>query len=274
MHSFLKSFYIGVVVLITISQCKKETTENNQNSFDSDKSDFLIENSYPHSINSFTEGLFISQNGAVYESTGAPDDIPSTESTYGILNLNDGNIKVKAKLDKKIFFGEGIAYCKGKIFQLTYKNKTGFIYDASSHVKLGSFNYESDEGWGLTNINDDCLIMSDGTNVLTFFDPDNYTVKKKLHVKENGQPLTFLNELEYVDGYVFANIYTTNYIVKIDSKTGEVVKKYDLTKLFLKTKQVYPGLMEMNGIAYNPKNKSFLVTGKMWPNVYQIKLID
>lgn len=274
MHNFFRSFFTGLVLLITITQCKKESRENGEELSNSKKSDFLIEKSYPHNINSFTEGLFVSQNGEIYESTGSPDDIPSTESVYGVLNLKNGSIDVKSKLDKTIFFGEGIAKCKGKIFQLTYKNKIGFVYDASTHIKLDSFNFESNEGWGLTNINDDFLIMSDGTNVLTFFDPEDYAIKKKVYVKENGQPVHFLNELEYVDGYVFANIYTTNYIVKINAETGDVVKKYDLSELFLKSKQTYPALMEMNGIAYNSKSKSFLVTGKMWPNIYQIKLID
>ena len=274
MHNFFRSFFTGLVLLITITQCKKESRENGEELSNSKKSDFLIEKSYPHNINSFTEGLFVSQNGEIYESTGSPDDIPSTESVYGVLNLKNGSIDVKSKLDKTIFFGEGIAKCKVKIFQLTYKNKIGFVYDASTHIKLDSFNFESNEGWGLTNINDDFLIMSDGTNVLTFFDPEDYAIKKKVYVKENGQPVHFLNELEYVDGYVFANIYTTNYIVKINAETGDVVKKYDLSELFLKSKQTYPALMEMNGIAYNSKSKSFLVTGKMWPNIYQIKLID
>ena len=177
--------------------------------------EYNIVNIFPHDINSFTEGLFI-DNGIVYESTGSPIDLPNTKSLFGILNLKTGLISPKSILDKTIFFGEGIAKCRNKIFQLTYKNKIGFIYDSKTYKKIGMFQFDNNEGWGITNLENESLIMSDGTNNLTFLDPNSLKFIKTLEIHENNIPVQNINELEFVDGYVYANIYTTNKIIKID----------------------------------------------------------
>jgi len=265
------------VILFSISiNCKKNEVDNFDNeklktTNLSSKIGYEIINIYPHDINSFTEGLFF-DNGFVFESTGSPIDLPSTKSLFGILDLKTGLISAKAELDKKIFFGEGIAKCNDKIYQLTYKNKTGFIYDLKTYKQLGIFQFDNDEGWGLANLKNESLIMSDGTNVLTFLDPKNLKSTKKLEVFENSMPVLNLNELEYVDGYIYANIYTTNKIVKIDAKNGIVVRTIDFTTLYSDSKSKFSGSLEMNGIAYNNKTNTFLITGKMWPCVYEIKL--
>lgn len=233
--------------------------------------DFKIIKVYNHSTNSFTEGLFIDK-GMVFESTGAPENLPQTKSEFGILDLKTGAIHTKAELDRNFFFGEGIAKCKNKIYQLTYKNKIGFIYDATTFQKTGSFQFESSEGWGLTNVEDELLIMSDGSNNLTFLDPINLQIVKKLAVFENNSPVLNLNELEYVNGYIYANIFTTNKMVKIDVSSGNVVKTIDCTALYNDAKSRFPGSLEMNGIAYDATKDTFLVTGKMWPVLYEIKI--
>lgn len=234
------------------------------------KKDFLLLKTYNHDINSFTEGLFI-HNDVFYESTGSPNDLPSTKSVFGILDIVTGKIDVKNELDKNLFFGEGIALCNNKIYQLTYKNKLGFIYDFKTYDKIGQFKYDNNEGWGITNIENDTLIMSDGTNVLTFLDSKSLKPVKKIYVKEFGIDLDNLNELEYVNGFIYANVYTTNRIVKINSNNGLVIKSYDFSELYNDSKYRNTDALEMNGIAYNEKSNTFFITGKMWPSIYEIK---
>lgn len=264
-NKFMKNiFYLFLIIfLFSCNENKNiETTKSTD--------DFLIINTYKHDINSFTEGLFFDFD-TIYESTGSPKDLPLTKSVFGILNLNTGKIDIKSELDKNLYFGEGIALCDKKIFQLTYLNKVGFIYDSKTFNKIGEFNYTNDEGWGLTNIENDTLIMSDGTNVLTFLDSKSLKLVKKIYVTEFGNELHNVNELEYVDGYIYANIYTTNKIVKINSNNGLVIKSYDFSKLYYDSKHRNPNALEMNGIAYNKKTKTFFITGKMWPSIYEVK---
>lgn len=276
---FSHKLSIIVFILFFFFSCNKRNEikennrvlENNVNKKSITQTNYIVKSIYPHNINSFTEGLFV-DNGIIYESTGSPEDFPNTKSIFGTLDLKTGLISIKAELDNKIFFGEGIAKCNNKIYQLTYKNKTGFVYDSRTYKQIGIFQFDNDEGWGLTNIKDESLIMSDGTNILTFLDPKSLKSTKKLEVFENYMPVLNLNELEYVDGYIYANIYTTNKIVKIDAKNGIVVRTIDFTSLVTDSKSKFSGSLEMNGIAYNNTTNTFLITGKMWPCVYEIKL--
>ena len=230
---------------------------------------YSIENQYPHDITSFTEGLLF-QDHKLYESTGGADNLPQTKSLFGEVDLKTGKILVKAELDKTVYFGEGIVFLNGKIYQLTYKNQIAFIYDSKSFKQIGTFNYANREGWGMTT-DGKYLIMSDGTSYLTYLDPTNYSVVKTLDVAENGYVVEKLNELEYIKGFIYANIWTTNTIVKIDPKTGDVVGKLDLTALAQDSKSKNPDALEMNGIAYDSLTNKILVTGKLWPNMYEIK---
>jgi len=260
------------VLPIFFLSCKKNDTPNIQN-IKGDKQDFEIISIYAHDMNSFTEGFFF-DNKTLFESTGSPNDLPDTKSVFGILDLKTGSIDVKAELDKNLFFGEGIAKSKDKIFQLTYKNKIGFIYNSKTFKQIGTFQFENEEGWGLASTEDGTLIMSDGTNILTFVNPHGFKVISRIHVLDNEKPVYNLNELEYVDGYIYANVYTTSKIVKINPSNGKVIKTMNLDALSQEAKSRFTGALEMNGIAYNKIKKTFLVTGKMWPCVFEIKFIE
>jgi len=233
---------------------------------------FVYINSYPHDITSFTEGLLI-HNGKLFESTGSPQELPQTQSLFGIVDLSTGRIDAKIKLDRAKYFGEGITFLNGKVFQLTYKNKVGFIYDATSFKKLGEFTFPSEEGWGMTT-DGQYLIMSDGTFKLTYLDPTDFRVIKTVSVTENGYVKENLNELEYIKGYLYANIWTQNTIVKIDPASGKVIGQIDLTALADESKNINPGSLEMNGIAYDSIKDKIFVTGKFWPKIYEIDVKD
>ncbi|ANE51879.1 glutaminyl-peptide cyclotransferase [Flavisolibacter tropicus] len=229
---------------------------------------YTLHTIHPHDTSAYTEGLLV-HNGVLYESTSADTSFPQTRSLFGTVDLTTGHISPKVELDRKKYFGEGITFLNNKVYQLTYLTKVGFIYDAKSFKPIGEFSFPSREGWGLTN-NGRVLIMSDGTPILTYLDPSSFQVQKTLLVSDNNGPVKLLNDLEYINGFIYANIFTTNSIVKIDTATGAVVGRLDLTSLAQDAKLKYPGSLEMNGIAFNPANDSVYVTGKMWPHIYEI----
>lgn len=225
--------------------------------------------SIPHDTTSFTEG-FLVHDGELFESTGGVKELSQTKSLFGVVDFKTGKIQTKVELDKKVYFGEGITFLNGKVFQLTYKNKIGIVYDAATYKKIKTFALPCDEGWGLTT---DCkyLILSNGTSVLFYIDPNTLVVVKKLKVTENGYLSNYINELEYIKGYIYANIWGTNEIVKIEPKSGEIVGKLNLTSLYFEAVNLYRGCLEMNGIAYDAKSDKIYITGKMWPRIYEIK---
>jgi glutaminyl-peptide cyclotransferase len=226
-------------------------------------------NAFPHDTTSFTEG-FLVHDGQLYESTGYDSEFASTRSLFGPVDLKTGKIQPKVEIDKSKYFGEGIVFLNGKVYQLTYKTKVGFVYDAKTFKKLGDFTFPSVEGWGMTT-DGTYLIMSDGTSNISYLDPNNFKLVKILGVSDNNGPVAAINELEYINGYIYANIYGTNYIDKIDQASGKVIGKLDLTTLVNETKTKYPDALEMNGIAYDSVAKKVYITGKMWPNIYEIK---
>lgn len=230
---------------------------------------FTVQNQYPHDVTAFTEG-FLFHDNKLFESTGASDNLPQTRSLFGIVDLKTGKIDVKAEIDRTIYFGEGIVMLHDKVYQLTYRNQIGFVYDAKTFKNIGKFNYTNSEGWGLTT-DGKSLIMSDGTSYLTYMDPVNFAVTKTLDVAEGGRVLDNLNELEYIKGFIYANVWMTNTIVKIDPKTGDVVGKIDLSSLLYESKIKFPNALETNGIAYDSISGKVLVTGKLWPTIYEIK---
>lgn len=230
---------------------------------------FSVVKEYPHDMTSFTEG-FLFHNNKLFESTGASPGLPQTRSLFGIVDTATGKIDVKAELDKTIYFGEGMVILKGKVFQVTYKNQKGFIYDAKNFKNLGEFSYTNKEGWGLTT-DGKSIIMSDGTSYLTYIDPDSFKVTRILEVAENDRIVENLNELEFIKGFIYANIWMTNTIVKIDPNNGDVVGKMDLSDLAYQSKTKNPNALEMNGIAYDSISNKIMVTGKLWPTIYEIK---
>lgn len=223
----------------------------------------------PHDQEAFTQGLLF-HKGKLYESTGSPDNMRQTRSTLGIVNLETGDLDVKAELDRDTYFGEGLAELNGRLYWVTWKNQACFVYDANTFKRIGQFSYPNREGWGLT-VHDSLLVMSDGTYNLTYFDPKDFSVVKTLAVTKDGYGLDNLNELEMINGYIYANVWMSHIIVKIDPSNGKVVGELDLSDLYKEAADVYPRLSETNGIAYDPDSNRVLVTGKLWPQMYQIE---
>ena len=230
---------------------------------------YQVLNVYPHDTTSYTEGLLM-QDGELYESTGHTEEIPYTRSLFGSVDLKTGHIRVKAELDRNKYFGEGIVFLKGKVYQLTYKTRVGFLYDASTFKKIREFTYPSEQGWGLTT-DGTYLIMSDSTPDLHYLDPETFKLVRTIRVMENNTPMDQVNELEYIHGYIYANRYTTNYILKIDPANGRVVGRLDCSSLAQQARNKYPGSMEMNGIAYDSVADKVYITGKLWPDIYAIR---
>ncbi|HEY9047239.1 MAG TPA: glutaminyl-peptide cyclotransferase [Ohtaekwangia sp.] len=229
---------------------------------------YTVTKSFQHDTSLFTEGLLI-YNGQLYESTGSPGDIAETESLVGIIDSVTGKMDRKITLDRSKYFGEGIVFLNDKLYQLTYKNQKGFIYDAKTFKPLGDFSYSSKEGWGFTT-NGKELIMSDGTSTITFLDPNTLKPVKTIQVTENGNVRDNINELEYINGYIYANVWTKDFILKIDPATGHVVGKLDLSSLAEHARNKNPGSDVLNGIAYDAATDRVYVTGKLWSNIYLI----
>jgi glutamine cyclotransferase len=260
-----------ILIFHLLIGCKNSNNESESNTTPTRKArniNFAVTNTFPHDTSLFTEG-FLVHHGQLVESTGSPEDLPNTKSLVGIIDLRTGKIDEKVEIDKTKYFGEGIVFLNNKLYQLTYKTQLGFIYDAKTFKLLGEFSYPNLEGWGLTTNGTD-LIMSDGTEKLTFLNAGSLKQVKTLSVTDNGSPLNRLNELEYIRGFIYANIWTTNVIVKIDPLDGKVVGKLDLTSVVNEAKFKNSNADVLNGIAYDLSANKIYVTGKLWANVYQI----
>ena len=224
---------------------------------------YKIAEELPHDDEAFTQGLFLSGTDWM-ESTGG----------YGASSIRrvekaTGKVLLKKDLEEK-FFGEGLAELNGKFYQLTWQSKKGFVYDAKSLEKLSSFSYTG-EGWGLTTDGQN-LIMSDGTERLRFLDPKTFQVVREVSVTFGGKPLKMLNELEFIEGEIFANVWHTEQIVRIDPVSGQVIGVIDLTGIYPQAGQRDRQFV-LNGIAYDTEAKKLYVTGKCWPKIYQIQLV-
>ena len=267
-----KQILIGTLILSTIFSCRNNSKSAETNTTQSASNipliSFSVPNYFPHDTTLFTEG-FLFHKGELYESTGSPDDLPQTNSLLGTDNLETGKFSNKIELDKTKYFGEGIVFLNNKLYQLTYKDQIGFIYDADSFKKIGQFKYANLEGWSLTTDGKN-LIMSDGTSKLTFLDPTTLTPVRILNVTENGIPQDSLNELEFIKGFIYANVWMNNHIVKINPSTGNIVGKLDLSILTQDARNKNPRADVLNGIAYDSISDKIYVTGKMWSNIYQI----
>ena len=219
---------------------------------------------YPHDINAFTEGLFF-LNGYLYESTGLDG-----HSSVRKVKLETGQVVQRATLPADMF-GEGIAPWKGRLIGLTWKAQVGYVLDLDSFDTQGQFGYPG-EGWGLTH-DDTEMVMSDGTSDIRFLDPQTLVETHRIHVSADGKPVDQLNELEWVDGEIYANIWQTDRIARIDPQTGNVVGWIDLKGL-LPMKDYIPQHTDvLNGIAYDPATKRLFVTGKFWPKLFEIRLV-
>lgn len=266
---------IAILSLLFTVSCDTGTTNNSKKIKSSKRKPtpeikYSVDAKIPHSKNSFTEGLLF-HNGVLFESTGSPEDLPTTVSVYGEVSAT-GEIVVHNQIDKK-YFGEGITILNNKVYQLTYQSRTGFVYDLETKKQLRTFQIPAKEGWGMTT-DGESLIMSDGSSSLHFINPNTLEKTATLKVFDNGRPVNYLNELEFVNGFIYANIYTTDWLVKIDLNNGKVVGKVNLTDLKLEQDKLSIDALETNGIAYNPANQKFYVTGKMWQNIYVLNLFE
>jgi glutaminyl-peptide cyclotransferase len=222
-----------------------------------------VVHAYPHDPSAFTEGLFY-LNGYLYESTGLEE-----HSSIRKVRLATG--KVVRKLDiPPQYFGEGIVNWGGRLISLTWKSHLGFVFDLETFKLQKEFRYEG-EGWALTR-NDKQIIMSDGTPVLRFLDPKTLMETGRIEVTLDGKPLRNVNELEWVKGEILANVWQTNWIVRIDPGSGRVVGAINLAGL-LKPEDIVAGQTDvLNGIAYDAKHDRLFVTGKNWPKLFEIRL--
>lgn len=223
--------------------------------------DYSIVNTYPHDRGAFTEGLLFA-DGFIYESTGLYGG-----SSLRKVDLKSGAVLKEVDLPAQLF-GEGLALLNGKLYQLTWKNHVGFVYDAGTFQQLRQFSYVYD-GWGLTT-DGKSLIASDGSDQIRFIDPNNFAVQRAITVMENGNTVTNVNELEYIQGQIYANVWQTDRVIRIDPATGEVVRDYDLSGLLTPADRTTPTDV-LNGIAYNPDGDHLYVTGKLWPKLFEIK---
>lgn len=251
-----------MMLVLSMIACSsnKESTNETRNTIP-----YVIYKIFPHDIEAFTQGLVVA-NGKLIEGTGQHGT-----SWIAEVDIASGQQNKKVILDKE-YFGEGVTVLNNKVYQLTWKNKVGFIYDFKTYEKLGEFSYYS-EGWGITH-DDVNLIMSDGSDKLYYLDTLTLKPVRTVSVTENGKPVKNLNELEYIEGYLYANLWQTNYIVRIDPANGNVLGRLDLTKV---AEAVYPGNPNadvLNGIAYEPRSKMVLITGKLWPAMVAIKFSE
>jgi glutamine cyclotransferase len=225
---------------------------------------YQIVNIFPHDSNAFTQGL-VFLDGKLIESTGQEG-----RSTLRSVELQTG--KVLKKVDVPLpYFAEGVALLNNKLYQLTWIHNLGFIYDAQTLEKVGEFNY-SGEGWGLAT-DGRSLLLSDGSNRIRFLDPDSFRVTKTIAVVDGQTPINNLNELEYVNGEIYANVWHDDRIAVVDPETGRVKAWIDLTGL-LQPGDVTDPEAVLNGIAFDQSSNRLFVTGKLWPRVFEIKIKD
>ena len=234
---------------------------------------FNLVKDYPHDTSSFTQGL-IFYKGVLYESTGNPNNALNNGSWAGPVDLFTGKQTKKVTLPADVF-GEGITILNDKVYHITWENRKGFVYDLATFKKIKEFNYNH-EGWGITN-NGKELIVSDGSSNLYFWDAETLKETRRISIQDENGLRNNINELEFINGAVYANVWQSNEVLKIDPATGNVIGKLDLTSL----KQSYPELSGgsnsdkvLNGIAWDSSGQRLFVTGKNWSKLFELKLLN
>jgi glutaminyl-peptide cyclotransferase len=265
-----KKWRINFLFSLILLTCIQSIFASNQYS-DSSKFDsipifgYKVINTYPHDSTAFTQGL-VYENEILYEGTGLYGS-----STLRQVDLKTGRILKRIKLNNSLF-GEGVAVWENQLIQLTWQSGLGLVYDKYNLTKIGYFSYQT-EGWGITS-DGERLIMSDGTETLHFLDARTFAEEQNVKVVANGMPVQGLNELEYINGDIFANVWPTNWIVIISPDSGNIKGYINLQGILDQTdgKKVME-IDVLNGIAYDKKNKRIFVTGKLWPKLFEIQLI-
>ena len=277
LYAFMKHYLpLSILLLLVVTSCRNNDTKPAEMDNTTTSASipvnisYQIVNTYPHDTTAFTEGLQY-VNGKLYESTGN-----WKKSDIRITDLASGKTELKKPLEDK-YFGEGLTVLNGKAYQLTYLEKTGFVYDAKTLKLEKTFTFNQGEGYGLTNDGKN-LIMSTGSSNLYFLDPNSLQETSRIGVTDQYGPVGNINELEYIKGYVYANRWMTNFILKIDPSTGKVVGLVDLSTL--RAKGGIPSGSEdsenapdvLNGIAYDSAANKIYITGKNWPKLFEVKL--
>lgn len=255
----LTTFLICILFFSPSSLCRTDQSQNDGLPVYS----YRVVNEFPHDGDAYTQGL-VFYDGELYESTGL-----NAHSTLRRVELETGIVLQIHKLDDK-YFGEGITICDDRIIQLTWRAKRGFVYNRKSFEQIGCFSYPT-EGWGIT-YDGIKLIMSDGSATLYFLDPVTFEETGSIKVTSAGKPLRHLNELEYINGEIFANIYRTDRLARIDPANGKVIAWIDLTDI-LGEENITPQTDVLNGIAYDSDTGRLFVTGKKWQKLFEIELI-
>ena len=217
---------------------------------------------FPHDTSSFTQGLVFASDGQLYESTGLEG-----ESTLRRVDIATGQTLQKIDVPSQ-YSAEGLALVGDELLQLTWQHRLGFVYDRKTFKQKRTFPYKT-EGWGIAYDGAARLVMSDGSDTLSFLDPKSLAVTKTLRVQEAGNPIGNLNELEWIEGEIWANVWMTDRIARISPNTGEVNAWIDLSSLYPASQRMPPADV-MNGIAYDKATRRIYITGKKWPRLYQI----
>ena len=257
---------IGVVIVCLVlfgsNRSSKEEPKTVEPDARAQRISYEVVNSYPHDPTSFTQGL-LWHDGGFYESTGQYG-----QSKLRRLEFPSGKVLKEVRLSPELF-GEGLALVDSRLIQLTWQSQRGFVYDLNTFKLEREFSY-STEGWGLTYDGKN-LILSDGSSDLFYFDPQTFKTTRKLPVRMNGQPVTELNELEFIEGEIWSNVWQQDLILQIDPSSGMVRSFLDL-KGILAPSDKTGGENVLNGIAYDEERKRIFVTGKLWPRIFEIKI--
>ena len=261
----IANFLIILVFCAFFASSVAECTANSSDSGSATYYSYKIINIYPHDRGAFTQGL-VYDNGDLYEGTGQYG-----ASTLRQVDLTTGNVLRQIHLADNLF-GEGVCLWEDEIIQLTWQSGIGLVYDKGNMTKIAGFSYPT-EGWGITS-DGQKLIMSDGTETLHFLDPETFEEQSRIRVLDGKAAVEGLNELEYVDGEIFANVWPTNMIAIISPETGHVTGWINLEGILPKESsgQRSQHVDVLNGIAYDPEGQRLFVTGKLWPYLFQIEL--
>jgi glutaminyl-peptide cyclotransferase len=266
----MKLFLISSFTLLVLSSCSNSNATDNNNTPENTTTNnnsipYTLVKQWPHNPDFFIEGLEF-KDSLLYESVGDADY--SGKSCISIINQQTGLPISQTKLDKK-YFGEGLTIINNKAFMLTYKEEKGFIFDPKTLKQIGEFSYKG-EGWGMTN-DGSKIMMSNGSNNISIRNANTFAEENVIAIFDENGPVANINELEYVNGFLYANLWQTNTIIKIDLQKKMVVQKIDFSSL---VNQYIPQNQkaEMNGIAYNKKSNTFFITGKNWNTMFEVAI--
>lgn len=271
-------YIITAIVAISFIACKNNNNKINDDGTNNTAASnvkpisFSIIKTYPHDTASFTQGLIV-YKGQMFEGTGGSsyDEGGPKQSRLMKVNLQTGKAEKTIDIPTR-YFGEGITILNDTLYQLTWKEHTVFVYTLPDLKKIKEFSINT-EGWGITH-NGKELIISDGSSNLQYYEPSTFKLLRNQSVTLNGELVNNLNELEFINGYVYANQWTLPYIFKIDPSNGQIVGRIDLSQVWDKLKAADPGAAYNvpNGIAYDADSKKIYITGKNWPELYEIQL--